>query len=368
MRIFCLGFVLILLYVVNVQAKESFAEMTIAGSQVRILQSKIVNQEYQLLIKTPAGYEQSDKTYPVIYFLDAQWDFPLMISAYGQSYFDGFIPEAILVGIQWGGDNPDPNVLRARDFTPSNMTEVPNSGGAAKFLQFIKQELIPFVGNEYRSNNNRVLMGSSYGGLFTLYALFNEPNLFHGYIPTSSASAWDANHLYSYSKAFAEKKLNHSIRLYSAIGEFDDLTPAFDALSEFFEEQSFKGLSFKFERLAGLGHASLKSAGNTWGLHYVFTKPKLALSNQQLLEFTGQYKGNTSKSLVDVLIDNGQLYIQIGGKKHPLFANTQLHFYQEGAFFNASFDPVVKPQEMSIENFFGVQSFSRMEKQQSESD
>ncbi|WP_232787989.1 hypothetical protein [Paraglaciecola sp. MB-3u-78] len=65
MRTFCLGFILMLLNVVTAQAKENNAEMTIAGSQVRLLQSKIVKQEYQLLIKTPAGYGQSDKTYPV---------------------------------------------------------------------------------------------------------------------------------------------------------------------------------------------------------------------------------------------------------------------------------------------------------------
>ncbi len=361
MRTCCLGFILMLLNIITAQATENDAEMTIADSHVRLLQSDIVKQEYQLLIKTPASYGQSDKTYPVIYFLDAQWDFPLMVSTYGQSYYDGFIPEAILVGIQWGGENPDPNVLRARDFTPSNMTGVPNSGGAAKFLQFIKQELIPFIGSEYQSNDNRVLMGSSYGGLFTLYALFNEPNLFHGYIPTSSASGWDANHLYSYAKVYTEKKLTHPIRLYSAIGEFDDFMPAFDALSDFFEEQSFKGLSFKFERLAGLGHASLKSAGNTWGLHYVFSRPKLAISNEQLLQFVGQYRGSQSNTLAKVLLEKGQLHIQFDGKKHPLFASAELQFYQEGEFLNANFDSAMDPQKMTIKNFFGIKNFLRIE-------
>jgi predicted alpha/beta superfamily hydrolase len=361
MRTCCLGFILMLLNVITAQAKENDAEMTIANSQVRLLQSEIVKQEYQLLIKTPAGYGKTDKTYPVIYFLDAQWDFPLMVSTYGQSYYDGFIPEAILVGIQWGGENPDPNVLRVRDFTPSHMAGVPNSGGAGKFLQFIKQELIPFMGNEYRTNNNRVLMGSSYGGLFTLYTLFNEPSLFNGYIPTSSASAWDNNLIYSYAKAFAEKKLTHPIRLYSAIGEFDDLMPVFDDLSAFFVKQNFKELSFKFDRIAGLGHASLKSAGNTWGLHYVFAKPKLALSNAQLLQFVGQYRGTKSDDLVDVLIEKGQLQLQISDKKHLLFASTTRNFYQEGEFQQASFDSTTKPQKMIIENFFSVETFLLVE-------
>jgi predicted alpha/beta superfamily hydrolase len=352
----------LLLNVVTVQAKDNFAQMSVAGSQVRLLQSDIVNQEYQLLIKLPDGYGQSDKTYPVIYFLDAQWDFPLMISTYGQSYYDGFIPEAILVGIQWGGENPNPNVLRERDFTPTHMAKVSNSGGAANFLQFIKQELIPFIGNEYRSSDNRVLMGSSYGGLFTLYTLFNEPNLFNGYIPTSSASAWDNNLLFSYAKVFAEKKLTRPIRLYSAIGEFDSLMPAFDDLSAFFEKQNFKDVSFKFERLPGLGHASLKSAGNTWGLHYVFAKPKLALSNQQLMTFVGQYRGNKSHSKINVLLEKGQLHIQIADKKHLLFASTEHNFYQQGALLQVDFDSAIKPQTLTVNRFMSAEVFSRTDK------
>jgi predicted alpha/beta superfamily hydrolase len=358
----CLVFVCLLLNVVIAQAKDNFDQISIAGSQIRLLQSEIVNQEYQLLIKLPDGYGKSDKNYPVIYFLDAQWDFPLMVSTYGQSYYDGFIPEAILVGIQWGGENSDPNVLRERDFTPSHIAEVGNSGGAANFLQFIKQELIPFVGSEYRSSDNRVLMGSSYGGLFTLYTLFNEPNLFSGYIPTSSASAWDNNLLFSYAKVFAEKKLTRPIRLYSAIGEFDSLMPAFDGLSAFFEKQDFKGLSFKFERLPSLGHASLKSAGNTWGLHYVFAKPKLDLSNQQLIRFVGQYRGNKSNSLVNVLLELGQLHLQIVEKKHLLFASTEHNFYQQGELLEAAFDSATEPQTLTVNRFMSVEDFSRTEK------
>ena len=362
MKLFCLGLVLLFLHIGNAQAKDNFTEMTIAGSQVRTLQSEIVNQEYQLLIKTPAGYGQSNKTYPVIYFLDAQWDFPLMISTYGQSYFDGFIPEAILVGIQWGGENPDPNVLRARDFTPSNMPRVPNSGGAEKFLQFIKQELIPFMGKEYRTNDERVLMGSSYGGLFTLYALFKQPNLFNGYIPTSSSSGWDNNLLYSYAKGFSDKKLTRPIKLYSAIGEFDSLMPAFDDLVSFFEKQNFKDVSFKFERLARLGHASVKGAGNTWGLHYVFSKPKLALSNEKLSRFVGQYQDKTSNSFINVSLKQDQLYLEMANRIQSLVAATEFEFYQQGGFLQVGFDVLTKPQKLTVESFSGIEHYQRVQK------
>ena len=253
-----------------------------------------------------------------------------MVSSYGQSYYDGFIPEAILVGIQWGGDNPDPNLLRARDFSPSNMPAFPNSGGAENFLQFIKQELIPFMGREYRTDPNRVLMGSSFGGLFTLYALFNEPNLFNGYIPTSSASGWDNNLLYSYAGSFSKKKLTRPIRLYSAIGEFDDLMPAFDALEAFFEKQNFKGVSFKFERLPGLGHASLKSAGNTWGLHYVFEKTKVPLTLKQLSAFVGSYHGQKSERKLQLSVNAGKLALLMDGRTSLMESSSQSSFFKQG--------------------------------------
>lgn len=360
MKKVCLSFVL-LLHCMCAQANEALVEKAITGSQVRSIQSKIVDQEYQLLIKTPEGYENSLKTYPVIYFLDAQWDFPLMISTYGQSYYDGFIPEAILVGIQWGGHRPDPNVLRARDFTPSHMKDVANSGGAPKFLQFIKQELIPYIGNEYRANDNRVLMGSSYGGLFTLYALFKEPNLFNGYIPSASASGWDNDILYSYAKEFSDKKLSRPIRLYSAIGEYDSLMPAFDKLVTFFKQNTFSGVSTRFERLTNLGHASVKGAANTWGLHYVFAKPTLALNKEQMTPLLGLYRGSKSHALAHVLLEHGQLLIQIGEIRHPVLASSQFDFYQQGEFFQATFDAVARPPKIKIETFLGSEEFLGVE-------
>lgn len=363
MSMFKLGLmVLIGLSLVKVQAKEHLAEFSIAGSQIRALESQIVNQEYQLLINTPASYGESDKSYPVIYFLDAQWDFPLMVSTYGQSFYDGFIPEAILVGIQWGGENPNPDVLRARDFTPSHLSSVPNSGGAEKFLQFIKQELIPFMSSEYSTSDDRILMGSSYGGLFTLYTLFTQPNLFNGYVPTASASGWDNDILYSYAKGLKHKKLTRPIKLYSAIGEFDSLISAFDDLESYFKTQHFKDVSFRFERIKGLGHASVKAAANTWGLHYVFAKENVVLSKHQLTQFVGLYRSKTTNILIEVLLQKGQLMLQLESNKHSLLASSVQKFYQLGERFEVVFDSSVEPQKLSLSRFMNVDEFFRIQK------
>jgi predicted alpha/beta superfamily hydrolase len=55
------------------------------------------------------------------------------------------------------------------------------SGGAANFLAFFKDELIPYIDRAYPTNGTNSLCGHSYGGLFVLYALLSEPQLFGSY-------------------------------------------------------------------------------------------------------------------------------------------------------------------------------------------
>jgi hypothetical protein len=87
----------------------------------------------------------------------------------------------------------------------------------------------------------------------------------------------------------------------------------------------------------------------------------LVISNEKLLQFVGQYRGSQSNTLAKVLLEKGQLQIQIDGKKHPLFASAELQFYQEGEFLNANFNSAMDPQKMTIKNFFGIKDFLRIE-------
>ena len=45
---------------------EQFDPVTIPNSEKRIIQSVIVNQQYNLFIHLPAGYNKSDTKYPVL--------------------------------------------------------------------------------------------------------------------------------------------------------------------------------------------------------------------------------------------------------------------------------------------------------------
>ena len=219
---------LLLAFTMNVHAQ--YPRVDIPGSEVRKITSSIVTgQEYELQILLPGSHKTSNKKYPVIYLMDSQWDFPLLKCLYGEHYYDGFIPELIVVGVTWGGINPNPDSLRARDYTPTKEARSPQSGGADNFLSFMKNELFPFIETNYKGdNNNRTLMGCSLGGLFTLYTLFTQPELFTGYAAASPAVGWDREGLYKYEKEFAEEKLSKPVRVYMTIGDVERSRPAYE--------------------------------------------------------------------------------------------------------------------------------------------
>ena len=64
---------------------------------------------------------------------------------------------------------------------------MPSGGGIAHFIQFMKNELIPYIETHYRTDPYRIFSGHSLGGLCVLYAFIHEPELFNAYIGISSS-------------------------------------------------------------------------------------------------------------------------------------------------------------------------------------
>jgi predicted alpha/beta superfamily hydrolase len=258
-------------------------------------------------------------------------------SIYGQQYYDGFIPELIVVGVTWGGINPNPDSLRARDYTPTNEAGILQSGGADKFLDFIKSELFPFVEKNYRANDNRTLMGCSLGGLFTLYTLFTHTDMFTGYAAASPAVGWGNEALYKFEKTFAEKKGNKPVRLYMTVGDVERGRPLFEKMADHLKSRNYQQVSLVSKVLENTGHSGTKSETYSRGLQYVFERNKLQLSADLLKKYAGTYQlGNGPK--ITVTQDRGNLVAFVSPEdKINLFANTETHFYAVREFLNIYF-------------------------------
>ena len=329
-------------------------QVEIPNTQLQKMTSTIVGQEYDLYIHLPRNYGSKEQKYPVLYLLDAQWDFPLVTAIFGQQFYDGFLPGIVIVGVTWGGKSPNHDSLRARDLTPTSVTTLPQSGGAPKFLAFIKKELIPFIESQYRVTDDRTLMGSSFGGLFTLYALFNETELFHRYVLTSPAVGWDNEVIYTYEKNYAEKKPRLPIKLFMTVGELEEVS-GFQKFVAHLKARKYKGLSLQTKILENTGHSGTKAEGYARGLQAVFARPSLKLSRDILAQYIGTYQLNPQVE-IKVVEESGRLMaLGPNNTKLLLHAETENDFYIPGQYLFAHFkkDATGRITGFQLEQFFG---------------
>ena len=200
----------------------TFPLATIPATEVRALQSAVVDQEYLISVALPFHYAaHPDTTYPVIYVLDANLYFGMVVDMVRAMNirvpFCNELPDALIVGIGYHVTGSLAESLhqvmhlRQRDLGPGRNEEgdqfmqeyfrVPNplaSGGGARFLQFIQQELIPLIESEYRADPaDRTLMGHSSGGYFSLYTLFQQPHLFQRYVVATATFNVDEEQNYA---------------------------------------------------------------------------------------------------------------------------------------------------------------------------
>jgi predicted alpha/beta superfamily hydrolase len=328
---------------------QSYPEVNIPGSQTRKFTSSVVSgQEYVLQISLPAGYVNSSKKYPVVYVMDSQWDFPLITALYGEQYYDGFVPEFIIVGITWGGDHPNFDSLRARDYTPTTAQGMQQSGGADKFLAVIKNEVFPLIESNYRvDTNDKTLMGCSLGGLFSMYTLFTHSDMFNRYIAASPAFMWDNNVLNKYEEQYHANASNPSAKLFMCVGGVETSVPNFEKLTSFLNDRHYANLQIESRVLENTGHSGTKGEGFARGLQFVFKRLSLQLSSNILDLYKGGYKMKDG-TIVNIASENGMLTAAAGGMKFTVQAASETDFYITASFLKIHF---VKDEKGNVSGF-----------------
>ncbi len=319
--------------------KGSPSMVPILGTQLLKIHSTIVGRDYELHVNLPRYYSDTTRTFPVLFLLDSQWDFPLANAVFGEQYFDGFVPEIVIVGIAAGGENPNYDSLRAIDLTPTRVAQSPQSGGAPKFLEFIKKEVIPLVESKYRvKKDDRALMGSSLGGLFTLYAMFEETGLFNRYVLTSPALSWDNGILFTYEKDYAAKNPRLPVHLFMARGELEPGGAEFQKFVDLLRSRNYAGLDLQAMTVPEMGHSGGKSVGYPRGLQAVYARPTVTLTPSQLDAFVGTYQIAPQVS-IGITRENQQLMLVApDGSTMRLIASSDSDFFVKGIYLFLHFD------------------------------
>jgi predicted alpha/beta superfamily hydrolase len=229
--------------------------------------SQILNREMNVLIYLPEGYETSTSTYPVLYDTNSFFCFTYDCGTVELLTRSADIPGMIVVGVPplQNGYVPTTYEDRAENPTTADLS-----------LKFFKEELIPYIEKTYRTNDFRILYGHSVGGLFTMYALFNYPNLFTAYI---AGSPWfQTNNQYwlkNIEKMAKERDLADKFLFMTVGKEEAQLTiDTYKELEKWMNSQSFNGLTWKSAWVDG-DHGSMVGRNIYDGLTFIFSGWKI---------------------------------------------------------------------------------------------
>jgi Predicted hydrolase of the alpha/beta superfamily len=225
--------------------------------------SNILNEDRVINISLPEGYEKSTKKYPVLYMLDAQWNFNHTAQNLGWlSNFDiKSIPQTIVVGLVTGGDR------REHDLTPTPGNGH-KGGGADSLYRFIKEELVPFVEKNYRTYNYRILGGVSYGGLFVMNAFVKDPLCFNGYLSLSPSMWWDNNIMLDKTRELLSKTPEFPTRLYLTMAN-EGLSMGVDSLDALLKKYAPKNLVWKYDKHPDEVHNTIHFKGIWDGIKFL---------------------------------------------------------------------------------------------------
>lgn len=227
------------------------------------LQSAILKEERVVQVLLPENYKPgSSEKYDVLYLLDGDSNLKSISAIQQFIQAESQMPPMILVAVF--------NTQRDRDFLPTQVGQSA-SGGAASFLSFFKNELIPYVNKTYPTNGNNMLFGHSFGGVFAMYALLTEPQLFNAYLAIDPSFWWDGGYMnkLAATKLSAAAQSGKSLFIAGREGEgFKQMGIAdMDAL---LKDKAPKDLSWKVAAYTGESHGSIRLKGIYDGLRFFY--------------------------------------------------------------------------------------------------
>ncbi|TJY36969.1 alpha/beta hydrolase-fold protein [Pontimicrobium aquaticum] len=284
-----------------IQKKELTENNQLLGLGTQhILKSEILQEDRPIIISLPKSYNNNTNDYPVLYLLDGLQNIKHQVGTVELLTESGIIPPMIIVAVE--------SLDRARDLTPSNAGQnvyggtgtsgIPQSGGAPIFLDFLENELIPYVETNFRTHPYCILEGHSFGGLFSIYTLMEKPDIFDAYIVQSPALWWNKEEMTVKAKEFFKSNPSLDKSIYFGIGGGDGWGMRQELISyvDVIKQNNLKNLHWKHEEVGDEGHMDARLLLNYHGLKSIFTD----LHSEALEEnFSEETFLNSEQRLID---------------------------------------------------------------------
>lgn len=250
-----------------------------------LFHSDILGQDRPLLVYLPPSYaDEASRRFPVLVLLDggAHFNDVTGIVHHLSSRNSAVLrmPETIIVAL--------PNVRRTHSLTPTVVTRGPyaeDSGGAADFARFLREELFRKIEADYRVTPERTLVGHSLGGLFALNLFLEQPDLFDHVIAIDPSLWWDDQLLVKKlaaqkARTFDRPKSVFIAQANSPASEYTDLElkrqheSGIRKFSKLLAKRQNADFRFGFEFFVDEDHLSVPLIGTYRGLLFTFPKTR----------------------------------------------------------------------------------------------
>ena len=252
----------VLLLLLTIVGLNCFAQTISIGERISI-DSKILNDNRELLIYKPPSYYVNDTSkYPVLYMVDADYNFHYVTGLIELlSSISGNIPEMIVVGISGKG-----TPTYRKNSKPPYAVE--DKGNADENFAFIEKELFPYINKNYKANDYKMLAGHSIGGLFVTYAMLNHPETFNDYIAISPSLWWEDEAVKKNTEQEFAKRKQLPSNYYISLA--DEKGMGVHGFVELMESKGPRSLNFKFKYFPEESHGSVGLPTYEWALKDIF--------------------------------------------------------------------------------------------------
>jgi len=225
-------------------------------------ESEIVGDTFDLIVLVPVEEEFGEGPFPTVYFHDGDYLFRHEEEIRRRTR-NGTIDPVVIVAIAYQGGTTDPDGgledetmdRRARDLTWEPVETYPGTGHADEYHQFVRDELVPFIEEQYAvlpGRENRIAAGYSGFGANTLYGLFHYNETHAGYCAGSPSVTVHESQLFDFEAAADPAAIGDW--LYWSVGTNEDNTDSIQAFGEQLEEHGYADLDLAHDVFQGKDH------------------------------------------------------------------------------------------------------------------
>ena len=243
--------------------KVQQAGNTIVIGETVIVPSKHLTKDMIIDVYLPDRYAEKSGRYPVL--VTCQSHFVHVGGITADMAWKNGAPEMIVASVR---------NYSSEDFIPEKVEGHPDSGGADRFIDFFRDELLPDLDSRYRTRPFRIFYSGSFGGGFAVYMFLTQPAVFNAYLAATPAVDYEgaSSFIMNNVRTYLAKNSFQGRFLYLGVENEPLLIPVLEQFVGILKGAEMKGSKWEYRAFLDEDHDSIANRVIYNGLKFVFSE------------------------------------------------------------------------------------------------